>query len=142
MFANRGDGTFADFADAAKVHRGCAFADFDHDGKVDVVVASLGGRAELWRNVSPDQNAWLNVRLWGRKSNRDGFGAVVRVGGQTNPMTSAVGYASSSHDGVHFGLGSSASAVDVEIQWPGGARQLLRDRDPNRRLVAAEPVAP
>ena len=149
VFANRGDGTFAnvsesageDFADSAKVHRGCAFADFDHDGKVDVVVASLGGRAELWRNVSPDENAWLNVRLRGRKSNRDGFGAVVRVAGQTNPMTSAVGYASSSHDGVHFGLGASASAVDVDIQWPGGARQVLRDQAPRRRLVATEPAA-
>lgn len=147
VFANRGDGTFADvsagagagFAKAARVHRGCAFADFDRDGRVDVVVASLGGRAELWRNESPRGGSWLNVRLVGTRSNRDGLGAVVQTGRQANSMTSAVGYASSSHDGVHFGLGPSSAAVDVAVRWPSGASQTLTAVPVNQVLQVVEP---
>lgn len=147
VFANRGDGSFDDltagagkaFVQAAKVHRGCAFADFNHDGKVDVVVASLGEPAELWENVSPDRNAWLNVRLVGSDSNRDGIGAVIRVGEQSNSMTSAVGYASSSHDGVHFGLGSAHTAVDVEVRWPSGTVQTVGSQGVNRVIAVREP---
>lgn len=145
VFANRGDGTFADasvqagLAPSVKAHRGCAFADFDRDGAVDVAVSSLGEPAELWRNASPEAGAWLNVRLVGSRSNRDGIGAVVRVGAQRNTMTSAVGYASSSHDGVHFGLGGSAAEVDVEVHWPSGTVQTVADAAVNRVLVVREP---
>lgn len=148
VFANRGDGTFADltagagaeFARAAKAHRGCAFADFNLDGKVDVVVASLGDSAELWENVSPGPNAWLNVRLVGTQSNRDGIGAVVRVGKQSNVMSSAVGYASSSHDGVHFGLGSAQTLEPIEIRWPSGTVQSMPGPAVNRRIEVREPA--
>lgn len=147
VFGNRGDGRFQDlsggagagFAQAARVHRGCSFADFNGDGKVDVVVASLGGPAELWENVSPGSNAWLNIRLEGSRSNRDGLGAVVLVAGQSNSMTSAVGYASSSHDGVHFGLGGSNAEVDVEIRWPSGSVQALDGVRPGQVLHVREP---
>ena len=148
VFANRGDGTFqdhsgvagADFAGSAQVHRGCAFADFNHDGRVDVVVASLGGPAELWENISPGDRGWLNIRLSGSRSNRDGIGAVVRIGGQSNSMTSAVGYASSSHDGVHFGLGDSVHAVDVAVHWPSGVVQTLEGIAARTVLDVSEPV--
>ena len=147
VFANRGDGTFADlsegagtgFAAAARAHRGSAFADFDRDGRVDVVVASLGEPAELWRNESPSGHAWINIRLTGNRSNRDGLGAAVRIGRQANSMTSAVGYASSSHDGVHFGLGPSEAPVDVTVRWPGGATQVLENVPVNRALDVTEP---
>ena len=150
VFANRGDGTFEDlsgaagdaFAKAAKAHRGCAFADFDRDGKVDVVVVSLGEPVELWRNVSPDRNAWLNVRLVGSRSNRNGIGAVVETGGQTNVMTSAVGYASSSHDGVHFGLGSTVAPREVRVRWPSGITQTIKNAGVNRVLEVREPIKP
>ena len=69
------------------------------------MVSSLQGPAELWENVSPTENSWLILKLTGKKSNRDGIGAVVRIGKQFNHMTSAVGYVSSSHFGVHFGTG-------------------------------------
>ncbi|MEZ5399134.1 MAG: CRTAC1 family protein [Bryobacteraceae bacterium] len=118
-------------------HRGAAFADFDHDGRIDVVVSALGEPAELWRNTSRAGN-WLIVRLRGRASNRDGIGAVVRIGRQVNAMTSAVGYGSSSHAGVHFGLGS-ARTVDVEVQWPSGKRQRARGVPANRYLDVNEP---
>lgn len=147
VFANRGDGTFQDLsggegaglAGTARVHRGCAFADFNRDGKVDVVVASLGGAAELWENVSPGGRAWLNIRLSGSRSNRDGIGAVVHVQGQSNAMTSAVGYASSSHDGVHFGLGVWDSEVEVEVRWPSGTVQVLETVRPSIVLEMHEP---
>ena len=148
VFANRGDGTFVDlsggagFAGAERVHRGCAFADFNRDGKVDVVVAALGEPAELWENISPGDRVWLNVRPSGRRSNRDGIGAVVRVGSQANSMTSAVGYASSSHDGVHFGLGDSVAPVNVAVHWPSGTIQTLEGVRPGQVLEVREPEGP
>ena len=112
IFSNLGDGTFSDVSAQAgedfqvpRAHRGCAFADFNNDGKIDVVVASLQDRAELWENVSPDPNHWIILKLTGTKSNRDGIGARVRIDKQCNHMSSCCGYASSSHFGVHFGLG-------------------------------------
>ena len=156
IFANLGDGTFWDFSSGAgpdfqvpRPHRGCAFADFDNDGKIDIVVSSLQAAAELWQNVSPNANDWIILKLIGTKSNRDGIGARVRIGKQVNHMTSAVGYASSSHFGVHFGLGRRAtgngqSAIgkkieEIEIRWPSGIVQVLRNVSPNQRLEVREP---
>ena len=146
IFANLGDGTFWDVSkdagpdfQAARAHRGCAFADFDNDGRIDVVVSCLGEPAELWRNVSPGTNNWITLKLVGTRSNRDGIGAQVRIGKQWNHMTSSVGYASSSHFGVHFGLGKMAKIDEVEIRWPGGIVQTLRDVAPNQRLEVREP---
>ncbi|MBI1790650.1 MAG: VCBS repeat-containing protein, partial [Acidobacteria bacterium] len=91
VFRNTRDGRFeyvsrlagAGFLQAERAHRGCAFADFDQDGRIDVVTSSLGDRPELWRNVSPQPNRWLILKLIGSKSNRDGIGSVIRMGDQT-----------------------------------------------------------
>ncbi len=147
VFVNVGDGTFEDvsagagrgFVRAVRAHRGCAFADFNRDGRVDVVVTSLGEPAELWENLSPGDHRWLNVRLKGRRSNRDGLGTVIRVGDQSNVMTTAVGYASSNHDGVHFGLGDTEESVRVEILWPSGTVQVLESVDAGQVLRVTEP---
>jgi hypothetical protein len=145
VFANLGDGTFWDVSNdagadfqAARAHRGCAFADFDNDGRIDVVVSCLGEPAELWQNVSPAGNNWIILKLVGSKSNRDGIGTRVRIGKQWNHMTSAVGYASSSHFGVHFGLGKIAKINEIEIRWPSGIVQMLRNVAPNQRLEVRE----
>ena len=141
LFRNMGDGTFSEASAAAgldagapRAHRGAGFGDFDRDGRMDVVVTSLQGPTELWWNRSPEAGHWLQVRLIGTKSNRDGIGAVVRLTAgsdprwrqQFNQMTTAVGYASSTCAPVHFGLGP-ARTVDVEIRWPSGAVQVLTD---------------
>src|SRR5207253_4023909 len=102
-------------------------ADFDNDGKIDVVVSALGEPAELWQNVSPDANHWLVVKLTGTRSNRDGIGAKIRLGNQSNHVTTAVGYASSSPSTVHFGTGRLEKIDRVEIRWPSGTVQMLRN---------------
>jgi enediyne biosynthesis protein E4 len=147
IFANRGNGTFSDVSAQAgedfqvpRAHRGSAFADFNNDGKIDVVVASLQDRAELWENVSPDPNNWIILKLIGTKSNRDGIGARLRVANQCNHMTSACGYASSSHFGVHFGLGKMATIPTIEIKWPSGIVQMLKDVKANQILKVREPA--
>jgi hypothetical protein len=145
LFLNDGNGQFIDvseaagFAKSARAHRGNACADFDNDGRVDIVVSALGDPAELWRNESAAGN-WLVVKLRGVKSNRDGIGAKVRIGKQHNHMTTAAGYASSVHAGVHFGLGEMQVASEIEIIWPGGRKQVLRDVKVNQILTVREPA--
>lgn len=146
IFANLGNGTFADLSrDAGKdfqvpqAHRGAAFADLNKDGRIDVVTSSLEGPAEVWQNISSGDNHWLTLNLVGHKSNRDGIGARVRIGRQHNSMTSAVGYASSSHFGVHFGLGKTAVVDEVEIRWPSGIVQHLKGVKANQFLKVDEP---
>jgi hypothetical protein len=148
VFRNIGGGRFEDasrgagasFFQAARPHRGCAFADFNNDGRVDVVTTSLGDAPEYWANISSGANAWLILKLNGTKSNRDGIGAVVRIGDQTNHMTTSVGYASSSHFGVHFGTGQRKAVERVEIRWPSGIHQILRNVKTNQILNVREPA--
>ncbi len=144
IFENQGNGTFRDASEGAglnesKAHRGSAFADFDRDGRIDVVVSSLNGPAELWHNITPGTNHWIAINLIGTHSNRDGIGARVRIGTQVNEMTSAVSYASSSLDGVHFGLGKTELIKSIEITWPSGRLQHLDNVKPDQLLSVREP---
>jgi hypothetical protein len=144
LFVNQGKGRFRDasveagLAAALAVHRGCALADFDADGRLDIVVLVLGGPAELWRNESGTGHAWLTIRLTGTRSNRDGIGARISINDQVRIMTTAVGYASSSHAGVHFGLGKAAAPVTVRIDWPSGVRQVVEGVGLNRAVEIRE----
>jgi hypothetical protein len=147
VFANRRDGTFEDVSKLAgpdfqipRAHRGAAFADFNLDGKIDVVVSALGESPELWENVTPAGDTWLILKLTGTKSNRDGLGAQIRIGDQSNHMTSAVGYASSSHFGVHFGTGQLKIVPEIQIRWPSGVVQLLKQVRTNQVLSVREPA--
>jgi hypothetical protein len=144
LLVNLGDGTFQDVsAEAgftlARAHRGSAFADFNNDGRIDIVVSALGEPAELWENISPDLNHWLVLRLIGTRSNRDGIGAVIRLGNQSNHVTTAVGYASSSPQAVHFGTGKIEKIEQIEIRWPSGIVQVLRNVAANQVLEVREP---
>jgi hypothetical protein len=125
-------------------HRGCAFGDFDGDGRIDAVTTGLGMDAELWMNRTPNRNHWLDLALRGVKSNRDGIGARIKVvtkaGVQYNHQTSSVCYASSSLGPVHFGLGAEARALKVEIAWPSGIVQTLENVLADRIVKVTEPV--
>jgi enediyne biosynthesis protein E4 len=144
LFLNERRGRFRDATEssglgaAAAAHRGCAVADFNADGRLDVVVLVLGGPAELWQNESLGDARWLVVRLIGTRSNRDGIGARVTVGNQVRTMTTSIGYASSSHAGSHFGLGNTTAAQRVEVRWPSGATQVLEDVKANQVLEVRE----
>jgi enediyne biosynthesis protein E4 len=138
-----GNGTFRDVSaeagqDTLRAHRGSAYADLNGDGRIDVVVSCLGEPAEVWENLGPAGN-WIILNLVGVRSNRDGIGARIRIGGQHNHMTSAVGYASSSHAGVHFGLGKADRIPGIEIRWPSGTVQVLEDVKANQTLTVREP---
>jgi len=116
ILVQRTDGTFDPVSVGPPArYRGAAFADFDNDGRVDVVVSRLGERPLILRNTSGGGNHWLGLRL------KNGLGATVHVtaGGaeQWNQATTAVGYASSSDIRVHVGLGTARTAT-VEIRWP------------------------
>jgi hypothetical protein len=124
-------------------HRGSAVADLNGNGKLDVVVNALNAPAEIWMNQSPAANHWIEFKLQGTKSNRDGIGARIKVvtksGAQYNHMTTSCGYASSSSGPVHFGLGSNPSADMVEIRWPTGIVQQMKDVAADRIVVVKEP---
>ena len=146
IFLNRGDGTFEDGSSQAgpdfqerRSHRGAAFADLNNDGKMDAVVTALGEAPEIWANTSPAEKNWLIVKLTGTRSNRDGIGAEIRIEKQVNHMTTAVGYASSSYSGVHFGLGKLNVVDKVEIRWPSGTIQKLANVRANQVLNVREP---
>ncbi|MBN2130515.1 MAG: CRTAC1 family protein [Sedimentisphaerales bacterium] len=138
VFRNLGNGKMEALTEEAglatqprKRHRGTAQGDFNGDGRIDVVVSALSAEAEIWMNDSPGGNHWLALDLEGDESNRDGIGAEIKVvteeGAQYNHATTAVGYASSSAGPVHFGLGKAGKADLIEIRWPSGRVQELRD---------------
>ena len=134
LFHNEADGTFretssraGDVFKAPHLGRGVAFADFDNDGFLDIVVANDGEAPLLLHNSGQNGNHFMNFKLTGTKSNRDAIGARVRVvaGGlaQIREIQSAGSYLSQSDLRADFGLGKASLAEKVEITWPSGSHQ-------------------
>ena len=120
--------------------RGAAFGDINNDGWIDVLTTSLGGHALLFKNRGGSAH-WLTLLLRGTRSNRDGYGAVIRANGQTQYATAAGSYLCSSDKRVHFGLGS-ATTTDIEISWPSGIHQVLKSVRADQILEVREPEKP
>jgi hypothetical protein len=120
--------------------RGVAFGDLNNDGWQDAVVTTLGGHPQVLLNRGGKMH-WLVITLRGTRSNRDGFGARVQVNGQTRFATSAGSYLSSSDKRLHFGLGTAEKAT-VEIVWPSGIHQTLKDLHADQFLEVREPEKP
>jgi enediyne biosynthesis protein E4 len=111
--------------------RGLATCDINNDGKLDVVVTSNDGPAWVLTNQTETTNHWITLNLVGTKSNRDGIGAQVKLstanGDQFATVTTSSSYQSSSDKRLHFGFGTADSIREIEIRWPSGIRQLIKD---------------
>ncbi|MDQ6700435.1 MAG: CRTAC1 family protein [Acidobacteriota bacterium] len=124
------------------VARGAAFADFDRDGDLDVLITTNHGPAYLYRNDGGNQNHWISIRTVGSKSNRDGIGALVRVesssGKQWNRVRSGSSYCSQSDLALTFGLGRDPNVTAIEIEWPSGTKQRLNNIAANQFITVDE----
>ncbi len=149
---NLQDGTFADVSQQSGsvfskpvVGRGAAFGDLDNDGDIDIVVGVLDDVPQvLYSNASESPNHWLQIRTVGTASNRDGLGAVVKVVGESAAhaqwgyVTTAGSYLSANDARVHFGLGSDDRVGSVEVHWPSGIRQVLKNVRGNQIVTVRE----
>ena len=158
---NQGNGSFCDASDQAgpalqipRVSRGLAVGDLFNDGNMDVVIEHLDGSPTILRNHGSEGRHWVSFELAGTKSNRMAIGAKVKIvaGGmtQTEEIHSGGSYLSQNDTRVHFGLASATKIDSVEIRWPSGAVDTLRDLAADKfysvlegkGLVAAEEIRP
>jgi hypothetical protein len=147
VFRNQGDGRFADVTASAgpalavrHAGRGAAIGDYDDDGRVDVLVTSLNEPPALLHNDSAGGH-WLSVELKGRRSNRNGVGARLRLEAGSLRQVREIGaggsYLSQSELRAHFGLGAATSAA-LEVRWPSGVVDRIASLPADRRVVVEE----
>jgi hypothetical protein len=126
------------------VARGAAYADYDRDGDLDIILNNNHGPAVLLRNDSPARN-WVSFRLEGVTSNRSALGAIVRIesasGKQWAQVKSGASYLSQSDLALHFGLGADSSIKTVEVEWPSGKKQSFSNVAPGKHYLLKEDAA-
>jgi hypothetical protein len=138
LFMNQGDGTFCDASGQGgkalselRVSRGAAFGDLDNDGNVDVVVEDLDSSPMILRNSGNKKNHWINLTLIAKEGSPLAIGAKVTVTTgkivQTEEIRSGGSYLSQNDLRLHFGLGTATKADLIEIRWPSGKTDVLKD---------------
>jgi tetratricopeptide (TPR) repeat protein len=152
FYANNRDGTFSDVSGAVGLDfledgRAFALADFDHDGRLEVLLKNRDGpQLRLLKNVMKELGASIAFRLRGDKSNRDAIGATVTVqtesGQQTRTLQAGSGFLSQHSKEIFFGLGEAKGPVRASIRWPSGLVQELRELRPNHRVWVEEGAEP
>ena len=152
LFRNNGKGKFEEVTKSLglafttpRVGRGAAYADFNNDGRLDLLLSTNGGPVFLFRNDAQGTaalNKSLRIKLIGTKSNRDGLGATVRVtsGGetQTQMLRSGSSYLSASELVLTFGLAQHEKADSIEIRWPSGQVDRLSNVNAGQTVTATE----
>lgn len=154
VYRNVGNGRFKDVTAQCGMgvltphsSRGCAFGDFDNDGDVDVLVMNMNEPPSLLRNEYIDSGRgvgknWLKLKLIGAKSNRSAIGARVRLKTgahlQAQEISSQSSYYSHNDERLHFGLGSSKKADQIEIRWPSGETETIKDLAANQIVIIKE----
>jgi len=134
VYRNLRNSRFADVSErlgapvtTPKAGRGAAFADFDNDGDVDVVVNNVHDTPDLFRLDQSDGHHWLTLKLSGTRSNRSAIGALVRIvtksGEQRQEVRGGGSYYSQNDLRVHFGLGTASTVERVVVRWPNGAEE-------------------
>jgi len=122
--------------------RGAAFGDFDNDGDEDVLIFNMNEPPSLLRNDYRGENHWISVKLQGTKSDRAALGAIVRVtaGGRTQARAALSQTSYYSHDDLrlHFGLGAAARAETIDVQWPSGGKETVRNVAAGRVVTIRE----
>jgi enediyne biosynthesis protein E4 len=151
VFRNLGQMKFEDVsADAgsamqvAAPYRGAAIGDLFNSGHLDLVVTSLNGKARILRNVTSNGNHWVAFKLVGTKSNRMAIGAQIKITtpdghSQYDIVSTSAGDGDSRDPRAHFGLGSFTTLKEVEIRWPSGVHQVLKDVPANQIHRIVEP---
>jgi hypothetical protein len=149
LLMNTGNGKFVDISDEAgdgmnvkMSSRGAGFDDLDNDGDIDVVILNSRGQPTILRNDSPSKGRWIQVRLRGTKSNRDGVGAHVKViAGDlrlVDEVHSGRGYQSHYGMRLHFGLGNREKVDRIEVRWIGGGVDVLENISADKHVILAE----
>ncbi len=149
LFRNDGTGRFALVGSEAgpdlampMVGRGAAYADYDGDGDLDVVITANDGPARLLRNDGGNANNYLRVRLQGGDSNRTGLGAQLRIasasGEQVKVLRGGSSYCSQSESVITFGLGTDPIVQTLEVRWTSGVVDRFDDLAPNSEIVLEE----
>ncbi len=123
--------------------RGSAVGDIDNDGDLDIVVTNLGGKPILYKSETNSTFHWLQIRIQGTTSNRDGIGTRVKISTpqatQTRDVISSSGYLSQSDSRLHFGLGKNTKVDTIEIIWPDGKTSVFNNINADQLITYKEP---
>ena len=149
LYQNLGNGKFADISEKIggavtepSAARGLAFGDYDNDGDTDILINPVNALPELIRVDSATGNNWLEVKTIGVKTNRNGIGArlkcVTADGAQIEEIRSGGSYYSQNDLRAHFGLGKNKAVKTLEIRWPGGFVEILKDVAANQVIIVKE----